>query len=311
MEKLKQGWSPSAIQDSKLPFFVKTLFDKVYDKDGNLQVNGVLLYDAAIVYRFHPYQPNVPLPTFGNDRDIVTVRMYHDLKKAMERDSVGEDGKKKTLEEILKEKKLFGNPKEIASSMSSLQTAYANIPVERRQRIVNSLKGKVYASETPQIRDAWKIVQERNRDWDKKVIQDVATKGITELTFGTPMQHIDECVLKGTEQKDTFFSRWQNKIRAFFGKEKPMPFTIMAKRNVEKEKPLVNQYEVFDRISEDFHNEMEAFSKSVAVQLAKTSENVINTPWVDYQKKQQEQNRQAKSRLRPMSRNIPNSIEER
>ena len=310
MENLKQGWSPNAIKDSKLPFFVKTLFDKVYDKDGNLQVNGVLLYDAAIVYRFHPYQPNTPLPIFGNDRDIVTVRMYQELKKAIERDSVGENGEKKTLEQILKEKKLFGNPKEIVSSMNSLETAYQNIPVERRQRIVNTLKGKVYASETPQIRDSWKIVQERNKDWDKKVIQNVANKGINELTFN-PMQHIDESILKGTEIKESFFSKWQNKIRSFFGKETPKPFTIMEKKTVSKEKPLVNHYEVFDRISENFHAEMDAFSQEVAVQLAKTRESVINTPWVDHQKKLQEQNRQGKSRLRPIPRTIPNSIEER
>ena len=86
----------------------------------------------------------------------------------------------------------------------------------------------------------------------------------------------------------------------------------MAKHNSAKEeKQVVNQYETFDRIAEDFHMEMEAFSKSVAVQLAKTSEKVINTPWVDIQKREQEKNRRERSKLRPIPRMIPNSIEER
>lgn len=299
MAKMKKRWNAELVKNSKLPFYVKSLWEKTHDEKGDFLPNGVLWYNSAVVYRFHPYLANQPLPTFGKERDMITVQMYRDLEKACQSDT--------SLYSLLDEKDAFGNKNDIVHSMDTLKKSYLSIPAKTRQSYINEMAGCRYAKDVKPVRDAWTLIQQRNLDWDKEKF---ASRIISMKGFAfRSARDVRRDLFRREEKDNGLFSGIQRKLNNILGRSPKK-----ERKAEEKKKDDAVRYAVLDKIAENFHNEMTSFSANVAQTMERDAELVRNMPWVvtAEQQKGQEQvfERRHRHPLAPQ-RSIPSPSEGR
>ncbi len=320
----KKRWTKELVQVSKLPIHVKSLYSRTHDENGDLLPNGALWYDATVVHRFHPYYANEVLEVYGPERDRAVIQVYQDLKAKYKN--------VENLANVVQTGKLFGVPNVIVSSTENLEKAYKSTPLKTRQVVLNEMNHtrsmKEYKAEKAketvvldkngnpfplQKLSSYEVVAERNKAWDKEKIQEAVQKSDSEKFQGLQKDDPNHEIISekinhrnGIFPKASFLKRMTNRIKSLFTEP-----AQAQEPTYELSQPVASAtisvalppYTAIDRVQEAFHQEMEEFSKGVAIKLEETKEELRKKPWPDIRKRQEQERANERTRMRRKMRN--------